>query len=30
MLQTIIHLLGISDYMNNTSGAADIALLPGS
>jgi acid phosphatase len=30
MLHTIIHLLGMSDYMNNTSGAADIALLPGS
>jgi acid phosphatase len=29
MLHTIIHLLGMSDYMNNTNGAADIALLPG-
>ena len=29
MLHTIIHLLGISDYMNNTSTASDIALLPG-
>ncbi len=29
MLHTIIHLLGMSDYMNSASGAADIALLPG-
>jgi acid phosphatase len=29
MLHTIIHLLGMSDYMNGASGAADIALLPG-
>jgi len=29
MLHTTIHLLGISDYMNNANGAADIALLPG-
>jgi hypothetical protein len=30
MLHTIIHLLSISNYLNNTSGAAGIALLPGS
>jgi hypothetical protein len=29
MLHTMIHLLGISDYMNGADGAADIALLPG-
>jgi len=29
MLHTIIHLLGLSDYMNGANGAADIALLPG-
>jgi hypothetical protein len=29
MLHTILHLLGISDYMNGANGAADIALLPG-
>jgi acid phosphatase len=29
MLHTIIHLLGMSDYMNSASGAADITLLPG-
>jgi phosphatidylinositol-3-phosphatase len=29
MLHTIIHLLGMSDYMNKANGAADIALLPG-
>jgi hypothetical protein len=29
MLHTMIHLLGMTDYMNNSSGAADIALLPG-
>ena len=29
MLHTIVHLLGMSDYMNNSSGAVDIALLPG-
>lgn len=29
MLHTIIHLLGLSDYMNKSNGASDIALLPG-
>jgi acid phosphatase len=29
MLHTIIHLLGMTDYMNNASGGKDIALLPG-
>jgi hypothetical protein len=29
MLHTVLHLLGITDYMNGASGAADIALLPG-
>jgi acid phosphatase len=29
LLHTMIHLLGMSDYMNNANGAADIALLPG-
>ena len=29
MFHTTIHLLGLSDYMNNANGAADIALLPG-
>jgi acid phosphatase len=29
MLHTIIHLLGMSDYMNKADGASDIALLPG-
>jgi acid phosphatase len=29
MLHTILHLLGITDYMNGASGAADIGLLPG-
>jgi acid phosphatase len=29
VLHTIIHLLGMSDYMNNASGASDVALLPG-
>lgn len=29
MLHTVIHLLGLSDYMNGAAGAADIALLPG-
>jgi acid phosphatase len=29
MLHTVIHLLGMSDYMNSTNGADDIALLPG-
>jgi hypothetical protein len=29
MLHTIIHLLGMTDYMNGASGASDIALLPG-
>lgn len=29
MLHTIIHLLGMSDYMNKANGAKDIALLPG-
>jgi len=29
MLHTILHRLGISDYMNGANGAADIALLPG-
>ena len=28
MLHTIIHLLGMSDYMNEADGAADIPLLP--
>jgi acid phosphatase len=28
MLHTIIHLLGMSDYMNKADGASDIALLP--
>ena len=28
MLHTILHLLGITDFMNATSGAADIGLLP--
>ena len=28
MLHTIIHFLGVSDYMNKANGAADIALLP--
>ena len=28
MLHTIIHFLGVSDYMNKADGAADIALLP--
>jgi len=29
MLHTMIHLLGLSDYMNGANGAADISLLPG-
>lgn len=29
MLHTIIHLLGMTDYMNGSSGASDIALVPG-
>ncbi len=29
MLHTMLHLLGIPDYMNGAKGAADIALLPG-
>jgi acid phosphatase len=29
MLHTMLHLLGITDYMNGANGAADIALLPG-
>ena len=29
MLHTVIHLLGMSDYMNDASGGADIGLLPG-
>jgi hypothetical protein len=29
LLHTVLHLLGITDYMNSTGGAADIALLPG-
>jgi phosphatidylinositol-3-phosphatase len=29
MLHTILHLMGLSDYMNGAKGAADIALLPG-
>ncbi len=29
MLHTVIHLFGMSDYMNKADGAADIALLPG-
>jgi acid phosphatase len=29
MLHTVIHLLGLTDYMNKADGAADIALLPG-
>jgi hypothetical protein len=29
MLHTMIHLLGVTDYMNGASGGADIALLPG-
>jgi len=28
LVHTIIHLLGISDYMNSSNGAADIALFP--
>jgi acid phosphatase len=29
LLHTIIHLLGLSDYMNGASGGGDIGLLPG-
>jgi hypothetical protein len=29
MLHTLIHLLGMSDYMNKADGASDIGLLPG-
>ena len=29
MLHTVIHLLGLTDYMNGSAGASDIALLPG-
>jgi phosphatidylinositol-3-phosphatase len=29
MVHTVIHLLGMADFMNNSNGAADIALLPG-
>ena len=29
MLHTMIHLLGVTDYMNGASGGTDVALLPG-